>query len=204
MLLLDGKRLVRGRAFSSNGVSYPANWLDLTSREDHEAIGITYLSDPASWDQRWAWGYQPDGSLHWKEYSHKKRDLLEENNNTAGTLLAPTDYVVVRKYEKVQTSLQMSALFVTRFAVSMMRARLPSMGRRRLKSCMPSASFLICLTQATLPSGKQLVKKPQPKPLLKPPGLPLLKLKPLNLQSHRSRLSPLLNHRPNLRKHLSD
>ncbi len=47
MLLLDGKRLVYGRAFSSNGVSYPANWLDLTSRADHEAIGITYADDPA-------------------------------------------------------------------------------------------------------------------------------------------------------------
>ena len=69
MLLLDGKRLVYGRAFSSNGVSYPANWLALTSREDHEAIGITYANDPAPaqiWDQRWAWGYLDDGSLNWK------------------------------------------------------------------------------------------------------------------------------------------
>ena len=60
MLLLDGKRLTKGKAFSSNGVSYPANWLDLTSREQHEEIGIVYAADPApvrAWDQRWAWGY---------------------------------------------------------------------------------------------------------------------------------------------------
>ncbi len=204
MLLLDGKRLVRGRAFSSNGVSYPANWLDLTSREDHEAIGITYVSDPASWDQRWAWGYQPDGSLHWKEYSHRKRDLLEENNNIAGTLLAPTDYVVVRKYEKgTDISADVSSFRDEVRRINDAREAAIN-GTTTTQELYAIREFLICLTQATLPSGKQLVKKPQPKPLLKPPGLPLLKLKPLNLQSHRSRLSPLLNHRPNLRKHLSD
>ena len=53
MLLLDGKRLTKGKAFNSNGVSYPANWLELTSREQHEEIGIVYAADPAptaTWD----------------------------------------------------------------------------------------------------------------------------------------------------------
>ena len=98
MLLLDGKRLVRGRAFSSNGVSYQPIGSTFT-REDHEAIGITYLSDPASWDQRWAWGYQPDGSLHWKEYSHKER-LARGEQQHSWDIACSTDYVVVRKYEK--------------------------------------------------------------------------------------------------------
>ena len=58
MLLLDGKRLTYGKAFSSRGVSYPANWLSLTTRADHEAIGIAYVDDPAptqTWDQEWSW-----------------------------------------------------------------------------------------------------------------------------------------------------
>tara|TARA_B100000085_G_scaffold120116_1_gene109539 strand:- start:601 stop:1281 length:681 start_codon:yes stop_codon:yes gene_type:complete len=103
MLLLDGKRLVYGRAFSSNGVSYPANWLALTSREDHEAIGIIYADDPApqrAWDQRWAWGYLDNGDLNWKNFDYKKDQLLSTNNQIAGQLLAPTDYTVTRKYEK--------------------------------------------------------------------------------------------------------
>ena len=48
MLLLDGKRLTKGTAFNSNGVSYPANWLELTSREQHEEIGIVYASRSSS------------------------------------------------------------------------------------------------------------------------------------------------------------
>lgn len=103
MLLLDGKRLVYGRAFSSNGVSYPANWLALTSREDHEAIGITIAPDPApvlTWDQKWAWGYLDDGSLNWKDFSSKKAELLTQNDSIAGSLLSPSDYTVTRKYEK--------------------------------------------------------------------------------------------------------
>ena len=103
MLLLDGKRLTKGKAFSSNGVSYPANWLELTSREQHEEIGIVYQEDPAparTWDQRWAWGYLENGDLNWKDYDQKKAQLLDENNRTADTLLAPTDYTVIRKYEK--------------------------------------------------------------------------------------------------------
>ena len=103
MLLLDGKRLVQGKAFNSNGVSYPANWLALTSREQHEEIGIVYAVDPApsrSWDQRWAWGYLSNGELNWKDFDQKKAQLIDENNRTADGLLAPTDYTVIRKYEK--------------------------------------------------------------------------------------------------------
>ena len=104
MLLLDGKRLTRGKAFSSDGVSYPANWLDLTSRDEHEGIGIIYAPDPApvssrTWDQRWAWGYL-DGELNWKDYDEKKRHLIGQNNREASDLLTPTDYTVLRKSEK--------------------------------------------------------------------------------------------------------
>ena len=103
MLLLDGKRLTKGKAFSSNGVSYPANWLELTSREQHIEIGIVYQEDPAparAYDQRWAWGYLDNGDLNWKDYDQKKTQLLDGNNRTAASLLAPTDYTVIRKYEK--------------------------------------------------------------------------------------------------------
>ena len=103
MLLLDGKRLTLGKAFSSNGVSYPANWLAFTSREQHEEIGITYQDDPSparAWDQKWAWGYLDDGSLNWKDFSSKKTQLLLQNNSIASSLLSPSDYTVTRKYEK--------------------------------------------------------------------------------------------------------
>lgn len=103
MLLLDGKKLPLGKAFSFDGVSYPANWLALTSREEHEEIGIVYAEDPAppkSWDQRWAWGYLDNGELDWKDFEVKKTQLLADNNHLADLYLSPTDYTVIRKYEK--------------------------------------------------------------------------------------------------------
>ena len=99
-MLYSGKRLTKGKAFSSNGVNYPANWLELTSREQHEEIGIVYQrSSPSNWDQRWAWGYLDNGDLNWKDFDQKKAQLLEENNN-CWQPAEPTDYTVTRKYEK--------------------------------------------------------------------------------------------------------
>lgn len=40
MFLLDGKRLTPGSAFEHNGIQYPANWLNLASLAEKEAIGI--------------------------------------------------------------------------------------------------------------------------------------------------------------------
>ena len=99
-----------------------------------------------------------------------KRETCSRRTTTQlGHCLLPLTTSSYASTKKVQTSLQMSALFVTRFAVSMMRARLPSMGQTTTQE-LYAISEVICLIQATLPSGKQLVKKPQPKPLLKPPA----------------------------------
>ena len=57
MLKLDGKTLQYDRAFTHNGISYPANWLRLTTLEEKQAIGISEVADTSqSWDQRFYWG----------------------------------------------------------------------------------------------------------------------------------------------------
>ena len=57
MLKLDGKTLQYDRAFTNNGISYPANWLRLTTLEEKQAIGISEVADDTqSWDQRFYWG----------------------------------------------------------------------------------------------------------------------------------------------------
>jgi hypothetical protein len=57
MLKLDGKTLQYDRAFTHNGISYPANWLRLTTLEEKQAIGISEVADTRqSWDQRFYWG----------------------------------------------------------------------------------------------------------------------------------------------------
>ena len=57
MLQLDGKTLQYDRAFTHDGISYPANWLRLTTLEEKQAIGIVEVADNTqAWDQRFYWG----------------------------------------------------------------------------------------------------------------------------------------------------
>ena len=59
MFLLNGSRLAEGTAFIANGIQYPANWLNLTTLAEKEAIGITEVDDPVRADDRFYW----DGNL---------------------------------------------------------------------------------------------------------------------------------------------
>jgi hypothetical protein len=63
MFILDGKPLSPDRAFTHDGIQYPANWLRLSTLEEKEAIGITEVPDPPIYDQRFYWGYDQDGQL---------------------------------------------------------------------------------------------------------------------------------------------
>ena len=117
MLLLDGKQLRPGRAFTHNGVQYPANWLRLTSWAEKAAIGITEVPDPAPVDTRFYWDTNVPKRLEDEPAVDENDDsILDENgvqvintglktqwkeqqDQTAYSLLAPTDWYVVRKYE---------------------------------------------------------------------------------------------------------
>lgn len=105
MLLLDGKPLLYDRAFTHDNIQYPANWLRLASWEEKSAIGITEVPNPPYYDQRFYWGVNNPKQLE---------DITDENGNTqtglktlwisntkhsAGTLLAPTDWYIVRNSE---------------------------------------------------------------------------------------------------------
>ena len=105
MLLLDGKPLSYDRAFTHDGIQYPANWLRLASWEEKSAIGLTEVPNPPYYDQRFYWGVNNPKQLE---------DITDENGNTqtglktlwisntkhsAGTLLAPTDWYIVRNSE---------------------------------------------------------------------------------------------------------
>ena len=89
MLKLDGKTLQYDRAFTHEGVSYPANWLRLTTLEEKQAIGIAEVADNTqSWDQRFYWGVDNPKQLN---------DVTDEDGNTTTGLktlwkAAQTDY----------------------------------------------------------------------------------------------------------------
>ncbi len=88
MLQLDGKTLQYDRAFTHNGISYPANWLRLTTLTEKQAIGIVEVADTPreTWDQRFWWG--PSNP---KNLDELKTLWKQKQNEIAGSLLAPSD-----------------------------------------------------------------------------------------------------------------
>jgi len=115
---LDGKPLAVDVPFTVGETNYPANWLRLTSKAEKEAIGIKEVDDPKIYDSRFYWGdgtakalddvdaKDKDGNLlknsdgSQKVISGVKSLLKAEEKATAGSLLAPYDWYVVRKAEK--------------------------------------------------------------------------------------------------------
>jgi hypothetical protein len=97
MFILNGKPLSPDVAFTTGGIQYPANFLRLSSPEERAAIGITEQADPPVWDQRFAWGYSEDGQLIWKDHAQLMEQWVAQTRTTAGTLLVPTDWMVIRE-----------------------------------------------------------------------------------------------------------
>lgn len=100
MFLLDGKPLSPDQAFTdSNGIQRPANWLRLASPEERLEAGITEVPDPPQWDQRFYWGYDQDGQLIPKDHAQLVEQWSAQTKQTANTLLASSDWMVVRELD---------------------------------------------------------------------------------------------------------
>lgn len=96
MFILDGKPLSPDSAFEHNGIQYPPNWLRLSTPEEKAAIGIEEIPDPPAYDQRFYWGYDKDGNLIPKDHDQLVQQWKSQTRATAGTLLAPSDWMVIR------------------------------------------------------------------------------------------------------------
>ena len=99
MFVLDGKPLPLDTAFEANGTLFPANWLRLASPDERAAVGITEVPDPPVYDQRFYWGYTASGTLIPKDHGVLVSGWVDQTRTTANTLLAPTDWVVVREID---------------------------------------------------------------------------------------------------------
>ena len=98
MFLLNGTPLALDVAFRTpDGTQYPNNWLRLSSPESREAIGITEVPDPPVYDQRFYWGYDAEGNLIPKDHTQLVTQWSEQTRTTAGTLLSPTDWMIIRE-----------------------------------------------------------------------------------------------------------
>lgn len=93
MFLLNGKPISPDVAFTTpDGTQYPNNWLRLATPEERAAIGITEVPDPASYDQRFYWGPGLP-----KDHAQLVEQWVSQTRTTAGTLLQPTDWMVIRE-----------------------------------------------------------------------------------------------------------
>ena len=115
---LDGNPLAVDVAFSHNDIQYPANWLRLSTADEKAAIGITEVADAPIYDSRFYWGNGTAKSLtDTNEVDENGDPILDQNGDqvvslgvksllknqekaTAASLLAKTDWYVVRKTEK--------------------------------------------------------------------------------------------------------
>ena len=96
-----GTILKEGKAWSdASKVQHPANWA-LWSDSEKLAIGMEWVDPPASFDSRFYWDVgiekiladSSDGTIGLKtQYKNKTKE-------TAHSLLQPTDWYVIRKYE---------------------------------------------------------------------------------------------------------
>ena len=95
MFMLDNKPLPLDTGFTHNGIQYPNNWLRLASSADRSAIGITEVADPEPYDDRFYWGVDNP-----KDLDGLKTLCISQFKDTAGQLLAQTDWMIVRKMER--------------------------------------------------------------------------------------------------------
>lgn len=105
MFMLNNKPLPIDTPFEVDGIQYPANWLRLTSTAEKVAIGITEVADPEPYDDRFYWGADNPKQLEdvtVDEVTSKglKSQWIAQVKDTAGKLLAQTDWMVIRKAER--------------------------------------------------------------------------------------------------------
>ena len=100
MFLLNGHPLSPDVAFTdAHGIQRPANWLRLSTPEEKAEAGITEVPDPAPYDQRFQWGWTDDGQPIWKDHGELVAQWQEHTRTTAGLLLAPSDWMVIREQD---------------------------------------------------------------------------------------------------------
>ena len=95
MFLLDNNPLQVGVPFTYNEQQYPANWLQLASLEEKEAIGITEVPDAPMVDDRFYWSADNP-----KDLDQLKSQWIAQIKDTTNKLLAETDWMVIRKIER--------------------------------------------------------------------------------------------------------
>jgi len=113
-----GKRVREGRVFTDNtGKKYPPQWMYRTTDAEKTALGMVWVDDPAPYDNRFYWDANTAKNIaDVNEVDEDGNALLDEDGNqvvtrglkwnavqqtkaTAASLLAPTDWHVIKAAE---------------------------------------------------------------------------------------------------------
>lgn len=125
----NNKPLPTGRPFTIGEIQYPANWLTLATPQQKSALGIVEVADPARYDERFYWSINNPKALddvdvvdeegnpvYVQVYNAETKSMVDTEErlvtrglkwqwkqqikDTAGKLLAETDWMVIRKLER--------------------------------------------------------------------------------------------------------
>jgi len=84
-----------GRGWTdAEGTKYPAQWYGRTTDAEKIAVGWVHVADPAPYDSRFYWS-----AGNPKDVGDLKTNAVAQTKVTAGSLLAPTDWYIVREQE---------------------------------------------------------------------------------------------------------
>ena len=141
MLKLNNKPLSYDRAFTHADIQYPANWLRLSSLEERNALGITEVADAPSWDKKFYWGVDNP-----KDHTQLVEQWVSQVKQTAGSLLAQTDWYVIRMSDSakpVPTSVQLERSEIRRFSDEKEAAIEATTTTEELAAYVTSAAFTL-------------------------------------------------------------
>jgi hypothetical protein len=103
MYYANDKKLPLDRAFTLNDISYPSNWLRIATAEDKEAAGIEQREEPVLQfkNEKFYYNTVQDGVVTStpKDLDMLKRNLISQANRAAHSMLAGSDWMVVKQAE---------------------------------------------------------------------------------------------------------
>jgi len=96
---IGDRKLPLDIAFDHNEIQYPANWLRLSTAEQRDELGITWVADTSqNYDQRFYWGVDNP-----KDLDGLKTLWKSKQSEIAASLLAPSDWRVIKAKETSST-----------------------------------------------------------------------------------------------------
>lgn len=102
----DGQYIYAGNQFTIDGVEYPANWLNLSTEEEKAAIGLEEViatNSQANDQYYWVSTELNEATLTYvntpKDLDTVKSNSISQINQTAYSILLPSDWMVVKSVE---------------------------------------------------------------------------------------------------------